>query len=98
VGADDRDIRVENMDAASIYCELAVRTDGVPDTNGVSVEASWDDKGLYVTLQDTHGARRSARLVIAPDEPVVNVARAHSSVLTWISPRHKPAGSAEYSE
>jgi hypothetical protein len=69
VGVDDREVRVEKFDAESIYCELAVRTDGARDADGVSVEASWDENGLYVTLLNTYGARRSVRLVVAPEEP-----------------------------
>ena len=88
MGADDRDVRVENLDAASIYSELAVRTDGVADINGVSVEASWDDNGLYVTLQYTRGDRRSIRLVAAPEDLVVDVARPRGRARTWISSRH----------
>jgi hypothetical protein len=72
VGVDDREVRVEKFDAESIYCELAVRTDGARDADGVSVEASWDENGLYVTLLNTYGARRSVRLVVAPEEPFVD--------------------------
>ena len=95
VGADDRDVRVEEMDAASIYCELAVRTDGLADTHGVSVEASWDDNGLYVTLRDIRGDRRSVRLVAASEDPVVDVSRPRGRARRWISPRHKRTGSVE---
>ncbi len=72
MGADDREIHIENFDPMSIYGELAVRTDEAPDPNGVSVETMFDFDGLYVTLRDKYGSSRSVRLVVAPDEPVAS--------------------------
>ena len=73
MGADDREIHIENYDPMSIYAELAVRTIEEPDYHGVSVETMFDHNGLYMTLRDKYGSSRSVRLVLVPEQPPSDV-------------------------
>ena len=69
MGADDREVHVDQFDPMAIYAELAVRTIEEPDHAGVSVETMFDHQGLYVTLRDKYGSSRFVRLVAAQELP-----------------------------